>query len=556
MKLGKLLALSAVAAMALVGCGGDESASSANKISADMYTEVGTYPILKDGATVSFTAFAPLRPGVTTYDSEVNHFSKYMEEMTGVHIDFMEATQADAKQKFNIMMTGGDYTDVILSMATGVSELQLYGQQGIFLPLNDLIDQHAPNIKKALEDHPEVMEAWTAEDGNLYTIPKMGGATHSLTSYRMWLNYEWLDNLDLEVPKTTEEFYQVLKAFKEQDANGNGDPNDEVPLSGSIDAWNGDPMPFLLNAFIPASPSSQYINIAEDGSLYYVKATDEYREYLKYMHKLYDEGLIDSMMFSQTKDQLLKLGSNPEIAIMGATAGGSISVIANTADTDRWTQYQALPPLTGPEGVRSAAHTVDYGASRLSITNKCANPEAVLRYFDYMFTPEGRMYNIFGVVGENSRVVPAEEGLLNLIGEPAIYTRKPADSAKDLAWNNMGPTYSWPGYELEFSVMENTKNDAEYVLYNSAVNDYLPVAQDPATMLPPLAFTTDESRAIVDIITNLNLYIDQVTSEFITGIKDPNDDKEWDEYLEMLEKNRLSEYLAVNQASLDRKRAK
>ncbi|WP_305768279.1 extracellular solute-binding protein [Candidatus Epulonipiscium viviparus] len=556
MKLGKLLALSAVAAVALVGCGGDESASSANKISADMYTEVGTYPILKDGATVSFTAFAPLRPGITTYDPEANHFSKYMEEMTGVHIDFIEATSADAKQKFNIMMTGGDYTDVILSMYTGISELQLYGEQGIFLPLNDLIDQHAPNIKKALEAHPEVMEAWTTEDGNLYTIPEIGWTTHSLVSHRMWLNYEWLDNLDLEVPTTTEEFYQVLKAFKEQDANGNGDPNDEVPLSGSLGAWNGDPMPFLLNAFIPTSPASQYINIAADGSLYYVKATDEYREYLKYMHKLYDEGLIDPMLFSQTKDQLLKLGSNPEIAIMGATAGGSASVISNLTDTDRWTQYQALPPLTGPEGVRSAAHNVSYGSAKLSITNKCANPEAVLRYFDYMFTPEGSTYNVFGVVGEYSRLIPAEEGMLNLIGEPAMYINTPADSAKNFGWNNMGPIYSHPGHEVRYAVKENTEHDIEYVLYNSAVNDYLPVAQDPATILPPLAFTTDESRAIVDIVTNLNLYIDQVTSEFITGIKDPNDDKEWNEYLEMLEKNRLSEYLAINQASLDRKRAK
>lgn len=478
-----------------------------------------------------------------------------MQNLTGVNVEFVEATSIDAKQKLNVMMTGGDYTDVLL---TGISlpEIALYAQQGIFMPLNDLIDQYAPNIKKAFEENPIVLDTWTLEDGNLYILPQIGGTTHSLTSHRMWLNYHWLDNLNLEVPTTTEEFYLVLKAFKEQDANGNGDPNDEIPLSGSLNAWNGNPLPFLLNAFIPTSPNSQYFNIDEDGNLYFVKATNEFREYLKYMHKLYSEGLIDSMLFSQTKDQLLKLGSNPDISIMGATAGGSITVITNSTNTQRWTEYQALPPLTGPNGVRSAAHNVDYGKAQFAMTNKCENPEAVIRYFDYMFTKEGRAYNLFGVEGQASRLVPAEKGMINKIGEPALYTLQPADTTQDISWNILGPLYHQPGHELENSISANPSEDLEYVLYNSAMNDYLPVAQDPATMMPPLVYNTEESRTLVDITTNLNLYIDQATSEFVTGIKNPNNDEDWNEYLDMLAKSRLAEYTAVNQAALDRKRSK
>ncbi|ONI46970.1 hypothetical protein AN642_00015 [Epulopiscium sp. SCG-B10WGA-EpuloA2] len=309
-----------------------------------IYTEIGTYPIVKEGETDSFTAFAPLRPSVTSYSSDVNKFTAYMEELTGMTIDFTEVSSVDAKQKLNLMMTGGDYTDVILGMFITHSELLLYGQQGIFVPLNDLIEQYAPNIKQALDDNPLVKEIWTLEDGNLYTIPRIGTATHTLTSHRMWLNQIWLDNLDLEVPTTTEQFYQVLKAFKEQDANGNGDPNDEIPLSGSLSGWNTDPSVFISNAFIPNSTASKYINIDENGKLYYVKTTDEWKEYLKYMNKLFSEGLIDELLFSQGKDQLLKLGSNPTETILGATAGGSASVITNIANTERWGQYIALAP--------------------------------------------------------------------------------------------------------------------------------------------------------------------------------------------------------------------
>lgn len=540
----KLFLLPIVLGCFIAGC----SNEIADKISPANYTEVGTYPIVQEGETVSFTAFAPLRPSVTTY--ETNPFTAYMEDLTGVTIDFIEVTGADSKQKFNVMMTSGDYTDVILDMSLGLSELLLYGQQGIFLPLNDLIDQYAPNIKKALDENPMVRNNWTMEDGNLYVVPRIGGATHAQTSYRMWLNQQWLNNLNLEVPETTEEFYQVLKAFKEQDANNNGDSNDEIPLSGSIKAWNGDPMPFILNAFIPASPSTGYINVDANGQLYYVKASPEFKEYLKYMNKLYSEGLLDELVFSQGKDELLKLGSNPEISILGATGGGSASVIANIADKDRWTQYIALPPLEGPEGVISAAHTPNYGMSSMIITNKCQNPEAVMRYFDYMYTAEGRIFNTLGFLNEG-RYVLAPEGAINLINEPAKYTRISGDQVTNLSWNSMGPLYNWDGYELEFEVTQPPEHDIEYVLYNSAVNDYLPVAQDEKTMLPKLAYNTEESRIIVDIVTNLNLYVDQAVAEFITGKKDI--DASWDEYIAQLAKLGLAEYLAVNQSAYDRK---
>ncbi|OON93421.1 MAG: hypothetical protein ATN31_06225 [Candidatus Epulonipiscioides saccharophilum] len=549
MKLTKLLSLTLFATCLLAGCSSNSQNNSQNSNS-DIYTEVGTYPIVKEGESTSFSVFAPLRPSVTTYDANTNPFTAYMEDLTGVTLDFTEVTSSDSKQKFNVMMTSGEYTDVILDMSLGLSELLLYGQQGIFLPLNDLIDQYAPNIKKALEENPIVKNTWTLEDGNLYVVPRIGSAAHSQTSYRMWLNQEWLDNLNLAVPKTTEEFYQVLKAFKEKDANGNGDPNDEIPLSGSIKAWNGDPMPFILNAFIPASPTTGYINIDENGKLYYVKSTDEFKEYLKYMNKLYSEGLLDEFIFSQGKDELLKLGSNPEIAILGATGGGSASVISNIANVDRWTQYIALPPLEGPTGLRSAANSPNYGMSSMVITNKCENPEAVMRYFDYMYTVDGRIFNTLGFLDEG-RYILAPEGSINLINEPAKYTRLSGDQITDLSWNSMGPLYNWEGYELEFTVTQPAEHDIEYVLYNSAVNDYIPVAQDEATMLPKLAYNTDESRLIVDVVTNLNLYVDQAVAAFVTGQEDI--ESGWADYLAQLEKLGLSDYIAVNQSAYDRK---
>ncbi|ONI44481.1 hypothetical protein AN641_06770 [Candidatus Epulonipiscioides gigas] len=539
-----ILSLGAV----FTGCG-DSEESNSNAAKADVYTESG-YPIIKEGEEVSISFFTGLRPSVTTYDSSTNPATKHFEDLTGIKMEFIETTDADKKQKFNVMMTGGDYTDVVLDMWNSHSELALYGQQGLFIPLEDLIREHAPNIQAALDAHPVVKDTWTLEDGHMYTIPRIGSSTHSEVSQRMWLNKQWLDNLGLEVPKTTEDFYKVLKAFKEQDANGNGDPNDEIPLSGAVSSgWNTNPIPYLANAFIPCTNTSNYLNIDENGKVYFAKVTDEWKEFLKYMNRLHEEGLIDPLLFSQTKDQLLKLGSNPGDVIMGATTGGSVSVFTNTTNYDVWNQYIALPPLTGPEGVCSAVRSPDYGSPVLSITNKCEYPEAVVRLFDYLYTEEGLIWSQFGEIG-NAAIDIAPEGSLNIIGEPAKYVRLPFDNIKDLSWNRMGPDYRPADYDLWFTAKENPAQDIEKILYESAVNDYLPVAQDPATIMPKVAFTTEESRVIVDTTTNMNMYIDQVTAEFVTGTRDI--DAGWDEYINTLNSQGLQSYIDVNQAAYDR----
>lgn len=550
MKIIKFLSLGIsliLSASIFSGCSSDEETDISNNIDKDIYTPVGTYPIVKEGETDSFEVFAPLRPNVSTYD--VTGTTKFMEELTGIELNFVEVTNADKKQKFNVRMTGGDYPEVILDMYLSHSELALYGQQGILLPLQDLIAEYAPNIQAALDKHPLIKNIWTLEDGNMYTVPRIGNSLHTRVSNRMWLNKEWLDNLDLKVPKTTEDFYNVLKAFKEQDANRNGDPNDEIPFSGAMTSgWNTNPIPYILGAFIPSGATSNYLNIDENGKVYYVKATDEWKECLKYLNRLYEEELLDPLIFSQTKDQLLKLGSNPTDVILGATTGGSVASITNTTNFERWSQYIALPPLEGPKGVKSATHSPDYGTSVLSISNACDNPEAVLRFFDYMYTEEGNLINVYGEKG--IRYDDAPEGATNFLGEPAKYVRYEGDKFQDVSWNQLGPFYTPEGDELSFTGKENLAEDLEKILYESAVNDYLPVAQDPATMMPPTAFTTDESRIIVDVTTNMNVYIDQTIAEFITGAKDI--DTEWDSYLQTLENYGLSEYVAMNQAAYDR----
>ncbi|ONI46331.1 hypothetical protein AN641_01815 [Candidatus Epulonipiscioides gigas] len=529
-----------------VGCGSSDTVDTSS-INTEMYTEVGTYPIVKEGYTDSFSVFTYLRPGVTDYNSPTNKFTQHLEDLTGVKLNFTNAVSADFAQKRNVMLISGEYTDVILSPGYGGSELLLYGQQGIFIPLNDLIDQYAPNIKKALDENPIIKEAFTSTDGNIYALPRIGKTKGTEYSWKMWLNKDWLDNLGLEIPTTTEDFYQVLKAFKEQDANGNGNPNDEIPFSSSLQAWNGDPTTYLLNAFIPTGTS--FMNLDEHKQIYHVKVTDEYKEYLKYMNKLYEEGLIDPLLFTQTKQEFLKLGSNPEIALLGATTAGTLNNFANSLDYERWGQYVQIAPLEGPAGVVSAARSVDFGVAGLVITNKCENPEVVMRVFDYMYTQEGVIQMSFGALGDG-RLAEAPEGTVNYLGEEVDYVRLDVDQSQDVCWNRVGPDGQGEEFEMLFGVRTGEIPDIDQILYLSSITDYAPVAQDISTIVPPLIFTQEESRVNADLQLAINTYIDDSAVAFITGKRDI--DKEWDAYLKQLKVLGLSKFLEIRQLAYDR----
>jgi ABC-type glycerol-3-phosphate transport system substrate-binding protein len=90
-------------------------------------------------------------------DFETNAFTQWYEEQTNVDIEFNIAagSAADVTQGLNLMLASGDLPDVILSGNVSTSQLALYGQQGVFLPLNDLIEEHGIETKRIFEIYPE-----------------------------------------------------------------------------------------------------------------------------------------------------------------------------------------------------------------------------------------------------------------------------------------------------------------------------------------------------------------------------------------------------------------
>lgn len=236
------------------------------------------------------------------------------------------------------------------------SEEYKLAQQGLLTPLNDYIENSSRYMKEYYEEHPYYYQETTTPDGNIYSIQEHSLAYHVTMPYKMWINTTWLDNLGLEMPTTTEEFYQVLKAFKEQDANGNGDPNDEIPLSTCTGGANTEIDGFIMNAFTqnePNNTNAKRIRVNDEGKVEASFTDENYREGLRFLNRLYEEGLLYQDAFTQDRKTQAALNESGDVARIGCLPAQHMGYhVASMTDSDRWQEYDAMLPLQGPDGVQ------------------------------------------------------------------------------------------------------------------------------------------------------------------------------------------------------------
>jgi putative aldouronate transport system substrate-binding protein len=159
-------------------------------------------------------------------------FSKQLEQKFNIKFNWTTVPFDGAPEKRQISLASGDYPDMFLLVPYidkfTQSDLLKYGQQGVVLPLNDLIDKYAPNIKKTLDTYPDYKAMNTAPDGKIYGLGQFAACYHCSFPNKLWVNSTWMKKLNITTPKTTDDFKKMLEAFKTKDPNGNGKA-DEIP---------------------------------------------------------------------------------------------------------------------------------------------------------------------------------------------------------------------------------------------------------------------------------------------------------------------------------------
>lgn len=498
---------------------------------------------------LEISVFAQQEMGI---DLETNSFTKLMEDKFNVKFNWEINSGEGAKEQRQISLAGGDYPDAYWLTAYidqfPQADLLKYGKQGVILPLNELIDQYAPNIKAAMERNPALKALNTAPDGQIYGLGAYTECFHCSYPNKMWINKKWLAELRLGLPKTTGEFKQVLEAFKNNDPNGNGIP-DEVALSGSTEDFGVRIVPYLMNGFIYHDDSS-YLRMSA-GKVDTVVNKQEWREGLAYIKSLYDKGLIDPGAFTQNAEAFKRIGDNADEVLLGTAAGmhPDIFVDARTAD------YAPLPPLEGPYA-SYATHDgsgVSPGA-KFAITNKASKEKqiALIRMVDYMYTPDGQTISQSGIEGTGWRKPKAGEIALGEGVEPkyAAIPNEEGSYGSNSGWSGMAHFYMPREYRDSWVASKDIYADTGYErrLYEAT---QLYKGHEPAELFPFWAvwIAPEEADEAGMLQTNLKNYIDQSTLQFITGNLDLN--KDWDSYVQGLRHLQIDRYMEIMQRAYE-----
>jgi putative aldouronate transport system substrate-binding protein len=497
--------------------------------------------------------FTVVVPQDTQYtgDWNKNTFTTLFAKKTGVNIKFetVVTVGADGSQdmtKVNAILAGGDLPDAFMGIPFSRDQLSLYGQQGVFVPLDDYIETYGVEMKEAIKNYPDLKTLSKGTDGKTYTYAGLNDCYHCRVSPgRAYINQKFLDKVGMKVPTTTEELRTVLKAFKTQNPNGHGDT---IPWAGDV----GDTIDrFFMGAFT-YDPGDPWLRL-ENGKVTFVPNKDEWRAGLKYLRSLFDDGLLTADIFTRTSESLTKLGNNPGHARIGfirAYYWGSFIDITYEAGA-RWRDYVPVPPLKGPDGTQIAAwdYYVPYGVGTgsVQITKHAKNPELLAQWADFQMELENTIDAYGGTENKNWEWAKAGQNGIN--GKQAVYSLAVWPAPVGTSWNQFSVMARSSDFRLgQFADPKNP--NFEKNLYEASV-PYEKFAQSKDWQLPPLIFDADGAASNADIATAMTQHISQSLANFALGKLDINDDAVWADYKSKIDKIGLAQYIQTYQQAYD-----
>lgn len=318
-----------------------------------------------------------------------------------------------------------------------------------------------------------------------------------------------MDNLGLEEPKSFDELYEVLKAFKEQDANGNSDPNDEIPLI-CTDVCT----PEMILQYADYSYDIGTKTSVIDGKLIYIPTDERFKDYISYITKLYKEGLLDKNAFTQKHEQQVAIGQSEDILGSFFDAGAFLTV-----GRDRDDDYIILTPFQ--DGVYPLGTGIVPGT--MAITETCENPEVLVAWADQFYSEEGGILCSMGVEGKTYKV--NEDGSWEwLVGNGY------GDSIDEIrARNTIQGAQNNPYYAPEFWYQMSETVDPDEVYLNG---ERAKVSVMGVVPLPMMSYTDEENSTIATLKTDIDSYIQQYVAQVATG--ELALAESWDTYIETM----------------------
>lgn len=531
-KIVKVLSLALVAAMSfclLAGCGGSDAGT--DNTDANVSEDgVPTYKI----AIVRWTDAWPT-------DFLKNGVMAQLEEEAGVNIEWQVYAYGDWMEQKSLLLASGDLPDAFFgSLALNASDLAQ--NKAAFVDLTDLIPANMPNLTKALESDGALKAVCTDRNGQIYSLPKKLPLRPEVCGNVGFINKKWLDNLGLEVPKTYKELEDVLVAFATQDADGDGDPNNEIPFTGFAQntVMSNDTRNILSPFGTITSRQDNYMGMNKEGKPVFMPVQDNYKEAVKWMHELWEKGAIDPEYFTQEQSMSTSKkqadGGSQVGLVFGWTADAEVA--ANEGD---FVVLEAVEGYDGGHYVEAASDNLDISALELEITTSCKNPEKLLQWADLFYTDEVSLQTYYGSIPD--QLSKNDDGTYSLL------IPEDGTSLDSSAWMNSfrdhGPKYMSKDFESKV-ILPTEQGDGVKLALDEVNAKYVTPGKNVG--MPVLQYTDEELNRMATLTADIYKYVEAQYAHWVTegGI-----DEEWDAYLEQLDAMGIQELIEIQNTAYE-----
>lgn len=390
-----------------------------------------------------------------------NKIYKKIKDETGASFKF-EFLAGDIDQKLGVMIAGGDYPDMMTAH-------QKLTAAGAFIPLEDLIEEHAPNLKKHYEKYWNMMK--DPNDGHIYNLPNYGATNADVSSSwysgpAFWIQKDVLAEAGYPQVKTLDQYFDLIKQYKEKHPEIDGTPTIGFEiLNYDWRNWG------LFNApqHLIGHPNDGGV-VVKDGKAEIFADKDYAKRYYQKLNEMNAIGIIDKETFTQNFDQYMaKISSGAVLGMFDQhwNFQDAENVLITQKKDNR--TYVGLP-LVFDEGIKD--HYKDRPALNLNngfgITVNASKEQQIriIKLLDTLIQEDWQKILSWGIEGEDYIV---KDGRF-------MKTQEQRDVFTDATWklaNKADTFYKFaPKMEGVFSDGNNTDGAAQPEEMQAALREY------------------------------------------------------------------------------------
>ncbi|MCK9479673.1 MAG: extracellular solute-binding protein [Firmicutes bacterium] len=457
---------------------------------------------------------------------------KELEKKTGIKIKFQHPAAGQQSEQFNLLVASGDLPDIIANDWLGYpGGPERAMTDKVIIPLNDLIENHAPNLKKFISENKEYDKMIKTDSGNYYVFPFIRGDEFLYTYRGIIIRKDWLDEEGLDIPSTISEWHNALTAFKK--ARPDISPLTFSSFAGAVAATSA-----FLGAF--GTGDGFYI---QDGKVVYGALEPGYEKFVRLMRTWYEEGLIDKDFATNDSNALNSKMLSSRAGSTIAQAGSGLGRYLDYAKQENISldfvgcPYPVLTKGQKPEfGHRMSSYE---GIGSYAITVKCADKELAAKWCDYGYGAEGHMLYNFGIEGVSYNLEDGYPRYTDLIlKNPEGLSVSQALNGYARSLSN-GPFVQDKRYFEQYMAHEQQKE---------AINRWSNT-NAAAHALPPVTYTEEESLKFSKIMNDINTFKDEMLIKFVIGMEPISN---YSNFVKQLHIFNIEEAISVVQGAVDR----